>query len=134
MKMNLALLVLRVSFGGIMLVQHGWGKLLNFTTVMATFPDPIGVGSLSSLLLCVFAEVFCAAFIVAGLLTRFAAVALIINMAVAVFIVHGTDPFAKKELATLYLVGYLMVAALGPGILSLDKLAEKVLGRKLVRT
>jgi len=42
-------------------------------------------------------------------------------MAVAAFIAHGADPFAKKEMALLYLVGFLTVALMGPGRYSIDQ-------------
>jgi putative oxidoreductase len=42
-------------------------------------------------------------------------------MLVAAFIVHLDDPFKRKELALLYLVGFLIVLLMGPGKYSLDK-------------
>jgi putative oxidoreductase len=42
-------------------------------------------------------------------------------MLVAAFIVHLDDPFKRKELALLYLVGFLVVLLMGPGKYSLDK-------------
>ena len=39
-----ALLFLRLFIGGMML-SHGWAKLASFSTLSATFPDPLGVGS-----------------------------------------------------------------------------------------
>ena len=49
-----ALLFLRLFIGGMML-SHGWAKLASFSTLSATFPDPLGVGSTLSLLLILFA-------------------------------------------------------------------------------
>jgi len=43
------------------------------------------------------------------------------TMIVAAFIVHLDDPFKRKELALLYLVGFLIVLLMGPGKYSLDK-------------
>jgi putative oxidoreductase len=43
------------------------------------------------------------------------------TMLVAAFIVHLDDPFKRKELALLYLVGFLIVLLMGPGKYSLDK-------------
>jgi putative oxidoreductase len=42
-------------------------------------------------------------------------------MLVAAFIVHLDDPFKRKELALLYLVGFLIVLLMGAGKYSLDK-------------
>jgi putative oxidoreductase len=43
-------------------------------------------------------------------------------MIVAVLLVHGADPLAKKELAILYGAAYLAIMLAGPGRLSLDHL------------
>jgi putative oxidoreductase len=42
-------------------------------------------------------------------------------MSVAAFIVHFDDPFKSKELALLYLAGYLIIFVIGPGKYSIDK-------------
>jgi putative oxidoreductase len=42
-------------------------------------------------------------------------------MIVAAFIVHFDDPFKNKELALLYLAGFLIIFIIGPGKYSLDK-------------
>ena len=118
---NIGLLVLRLGFGATMAATHGWGKLIGFSKMAAEFPDPLGVGSVISLGLCVFAEFFCSLAISLGFTTRWAAIPAIINMAVAAFIVHGADPFEKKEKALLYLAGYVAIALLGPGKYALGR-------------
>jgi len=115
-----ALLVLRVVFGGAMIYGHGWGKLTTYGERSASFPDPLGVGSPASLGLAVFAEAFCALAIVLGLLTRLAALPLIVTMLVAFFVVHGNDPFGDKELALVYLAAYLALFLRGAGAWSVD--------------
>ena len=52
------------------------------------FPDPLGVGSTTSLALAVFAEVVCSVLLAFGLFTRLAAAVLAINMATAFLMVH----------------------------------------------
>lgn len=122
---SLALLVLRVTAGGMMLFGHGWTKLTHFTEVLSTFPDPLGIGPGLSLVLAVFAEVFCAAAVVAGLFTRFAAVPLVITMGVAAFVVHANDPWASKELALLYGLVCTTLVISGGGEYSLDALRRR---------
>ena len=53
------LLAARVVFG-LLLMSHGIAKLQNFEALSATFPDPLGLGSRTSLVLAIFAEMVCA--------------------------------------------------------------------------
>jgi putative oxidoreductase len=121
---SLGLLVLRLGVGGIMLTAHGWGKLVSYPTLLDRFPDPIGLGPGVSLTLAVFAEVFCSLLIVLGLGTRFAAVPLLITMLVAAFVVHGDDPWAKKELALLYAIPFLTLIFTGGGRFALERFVK----------
>ncbi len=115
-------LVLRVGFGGMMLT-HGWPKAVNLVSDWGTveFADPLGIGSTASLILTVFAELICALSVLIGYKTRLASIPLIITMLIAALVIHGPDPLAKKELALLYLSGYVAIAIMGPGKWSLDK-------------
>ena len=119
---NLALLMMRVWFGVAMLANHGFGKLKGFGEMSANFPDPLGVGHAMSLALAVFAEFFCSLLLVTGLLTRFAAFVLAVNMAVAFFLVHkgALSGEHSGELAFIYLAGYAGLLMAGPGRFSAD--------------
>lgn len=117
---NIGLLVLRVGFGSFMFFGHGWDKLMNFSVKSAQFPDLLGLGGSVSLALAVFAEFFCALAVIAGLGTRLSALPLMATMFVAAFVAHAADPFQRKELALLYLVGFTAVFLLGAGSFSLD--------------
>jgi putative oxidoreductase len=119
------LFVLRVSVGGFMLFGHGLKKLMAFGELSSRFSDPLGVGSQASLSLAVFAEVFCAAALILGLATRWAAIPLIVTMLVAAFLVHTADPWAKKEFALLYLIPFLTLLIAGPGRAALDNVLRK---------
>lgn len=124
---SLALLVLRAWLGVTMLANHGYGKLTTFSEKSASFPDPLGVGHAMSLTLAVSAEFFCSLLLVAGLLTRVAAFALAITMAVAFFIVHHGALGGERsgELAFIYLSGYVALLIAGPGRFSADGLLFK---------
>ena len=113
------LLVLRLAAGGLML-SHGIPKLMKWGTLSDRFPDPFGVGSPASLALAIFAEVGCSALLVVGLFTRLATVPLMVTMLVAALMIHGDDPWSKKELAVVYLLMYATLAMTGPGRFSLD--------------
>lgn len=118
---SLGILVLRLGFALTMVIKHGWSKLMNFGSMMGTFPDPLNIGSTASLALAVSSELLCALLVTLGLFTRLASIPLIISMAVAFFIVHGQDAFSKKEMAFLYMIAFLAIFILGSGKYSLDK-------------
>jgi putative oxidoreductase len=120
LKVDLILLLLRLAFGGMLLFSHGLPKLLTFSERSQTFADPLGVGSTLSLVLAIFAEVFCSAGVILGVLTRWASVPVIITMLTLVFIVHAEDPWQKKELALCYLVPFLCLFIAGGGRFAVD--------------
>jgi putative oxidoreductase len=123
MKRNydLGLLVLRIGVAGLMLT-HGVPKFLKFIGGdLSVVGDPIGIGTLLSTILVLVGELIAPVLIIIGIKTRFAAVASAITMAIAAFVVHGNDPIAKKELALLYLVGFVAIAFMGAGSISVDK-------------
>lgn len=129
---DLGLLGLRGVFGGLMLVGHGWPKILHFRADPSGFPDPLGLGGSMSFYGAVGAEVVCAALVVLGFATRLACLPLVFAMAVAAFIFHAKDPFflpgpSTKEPAFIYLAAFAALALTGPGRISLDHL---LLGRR----
>ncbi len=119
--LDLALLILRLFFGGLMLAVHGWPKWQKlFGPDPVSFADPLGLGETVSLTLAVFAECLCALLVVLGLFTRWATIPLLFTMVVAVFFVHAGDPLPKLEMGLLYLAAFLALLLLGPGQYSLD--------------
>jgi putative oxidoreductase len=118
---SLGLLILRVVAGGMILLGHGWPKLMRFSDLSSRFPDPLGLGSTTlSLSLVLLAEVFCAVAVILGFATRFVAIPLVITMLVAAFIIHADDPWQKKEFALLYALPFLTLICTGPGKFSVD--------------
>ncbi|HEY3215006.1 MAG TPA: DoxX family protein [Candidatus Eisenbacteria bacterium] len=126
---SMGLLLLRAGAAGLLLFGHGWGKLAHFAERAPRFPDPLGVGSTTSLALVIFAEVFCAAAVTLGFRTRLAVVPLLVFFAVALFVHHAHDPWSVKELAAVYAVPMLALLLTGPGRFSLDE----VLARRRAR-
>ncbi len=122
-KIDLAALVLRVVFGGLMVVEHGYPKLWKLWKGDPTqFPDVWGMGPVLSLTLATFAEFVCGLLLLIGLRTRLASLPLIVTMAVAAFYVNWPGPLKKMELALLYLAAYVAIYLMGPGWYSLDRL------------
>ncbi|MFV0304295.1 MAG: DoxX family protein [Moheibacter sp.] len=125
-NIDLSALILRVVGGGFMLYAHGIGKFTKFFSGDSIqFMNPFGIGETGTFALVVFAEAICAAFVILGLMTRYALIPLIITMAYAAFVTHGVDPFKDKELALLYWMIFVVSLLIGPGKYSLDRLIKK---------
>jgi len=123
-SVSFALLLLRLSLGGLM-IPHGFKKLMSFAAKSSSFSDPFHIGGPASMSLTIFAEFFCAIFILAGLMTRLACIPLIVAMSVAVFYSHHGQLFGDGEHAALYLAGYSALLFTGPGKISVDRLIGK---------
>ena len=118
---NLWLLLLRAG-GGAFMMTHGIPKLQKLLAGNLAFADPFGIGSTPSLILVIFAEVFCSALIVLGIATRLASIPLIVTMSVAAFMIHANDAFASKEMALLYLLIFITILVYGSGKFALGNL------------
>ncbi len=116
---DLGLLILRILSGAVLLT-HGYPKLQKILAGDLNFGDPIGLGQVPSLYLTTFAEFFCAILVIIGLYTRLALIPLIINMAVAFFIVHAADDFGTKEKSVLFLGMFIVLFFTGAGRYSID--------------
>ncbi len=122
--LDIGLLFLRVSAGGLLLFGHGLGKLMGFSQMATVFPDPLGLGVKFTLVIAVFAEFFCALLVMVGLSTRLATIPIIGTLLTAAVVVHAADPWAKKEFALLYAFAFITIALTGPGAFSLDGIVK----------
>ena len=122
---NLSMFLLRAGFGSLLFINYGWSKLMRFAELKDKFSDPLHIGQTPSLILVIFAEVFCTAMIVLGLFTRFAALVLIIMFVVIVFIVLKGKALKDLTLPILFLLVFFSILFCGPGKWSLDKLIGK---------
>jgi putative oxidoreductase len=120
---SFGLLILRLWIGFSMLLNHGAEKLKSFSDTAPNFPDPLGIGHTASLALTVFAEFFVSLFVIFGLVTRWSALVLAIDMGVAFIAIHkgALSGQGSGELAFLYLMGYVTLLLAGPGSFSVDK-------------
>lgn len=119
---SLLILALRL-FLGVMILIHGVDKLTNFDLLSETFPDIMGLGSYTSLMIAVFAEFCCSLFLMCGLLIRITVIPLLLTMAVAFFDIHDAN-FPGGELSFIYLVLLLILYFTGPGRYSVDYLID----------
>ena len=135
------LLILRLGFGLMMLIGHGWPKIAKFEAAKDSWPVPqfLPFSWLTpplSMVGTIFAEVGCAALLVLGLATRPAAFVLGFTMVVGAFQVHAHDPLfmaggPAKEPALLYLFPCLALIAAGAGAYSVDAQLHRERRRKL---
>jgi putative oxidoreductase len=129
---SIGLLAGRLLVGFIM-VAHGWQKL--FDTGPAAFGrsalDPVGVPMpVAAGYLVTFTELIGGLLLMAGLLTRLAAIALTIDLFMAIILVKAKVPLivpqdqpgAGMELDLALIAGFVIALFAGPGRLSLDRL------------
>ena len=116
---DLALLILRVGFGGFMLT-HGIPKI-SMLSNPSDFGDIIGVGATLSLILALIGEVVAPIMLIIGFKTKWAAIPSAITMFVAAFIVHSKDDLATKEHALLFFIAFVVILLTGAGKYSIDK-------------
>jgi putative oxidoreductase len=119
-----AMLVLRLAVG-ILMMLHGYDKLMHFAQYKGVFINFMGIGQTTSLALVVFAEFFCSIFLILGLFTRLATIPLIVVTCVIIFKVnHGKVP-PESENVVMFLTSYLVLLLVGPGKASVDHLIGK---------
>ncbi|MEP7279538.1 MAG: DoxX family protein [Bacteroidota bacterium] len=121
---NIAMLVIRVVSGAL-IIPYGYGKLIHFAEKKDVFTNFMGFGSPLSLALVIFAEFFCAMFIVLGLFTRLAVIPLLISTSVVVFKINHGNIFGKGETVALFLTAFFVIFLCGPGKASADGLINK---------
>lgn len=131
---DITALLLRIAFGALML-PHGYKKieklqaaydrpeiLESIDVLIPISSDPLGIGEKATLIIAIIVELVFASLVILGVKVRITTLPLIATMGVAAFLVHADAPFAKKELALLFLAGYLAIFALGAGKYSFKKL------------
>jgi putative oxidoreductase len=116
--------VLRIM-SGLLLLQHGTGKVLKFPA--GVVPPTFSLNSMPGYAGVI--ELVCGALLVIGLFSRPAAFIASGMTAVAYFLVHAPQGFFpilnKGELAVLYCFVFLYLAAAGAGPWSVDALRKK---------
>lgn len=122
---DLATLFLRLIVGGLFFARLGYEKIINYDQMIPMFGDIIGIGSKLSFNLAIFAEFFCAFFVLIGFLTRLTIIPILITMVVAFFVAHAKDTFDVKTLPLVYLFLTIVIFVLGGGKFSVDRLIFK---------
>ena len=125
---SLLLLVIRVFFG-VLFFTHGLDKMMNFQLLSDSYPDVLGFGSYTTLMVTIFCEFCCSLFLVSGLLTRVMTLPMIVAMGVAFFDVHDAI-MPEGELALIYMTVFVIIFLTGPGRYSLDYLIDMKISRE----
>ncbi|RIA09475.1 putative oxidoreductase [Flavobacteriaceae bacterium MAR_2010_72] len=118
-SINLALLLLRLGFGGFMLT-HGIPKINYLFQSPIKFTNPLGIGDTATLLLTLIGEVVAPILIIIGFKTKWATIPAAITMGVAAFVVHAKDSLSTKERALLFFIAFVVIFLAGPGKYSID--------------
>jgi putative oxidoreductase len=121
---NFGMLVLRLGLG-ILMLNHGYEKLIHFSGMKGNFINFLGMGSTLSLTLDIFAEFFCSIFLILGLFTRLAVIPILIAMSVALFKAHHGQLFGAGERAAIYFVCCITLLFCGAGKVSVDGMIGK---------
>jgi putative oxidoreductase len=123
---------------GVVFVVSGWGKLHGLDKVTDFFTElGIPAPGLNALVAST-AEFVCGGLLLVGLLSRLAAIPLIITMIVAIITakrdaLHGVSDLLGFEECT-YIVLAVWIALAGPGQLSPDRLIRNLLPRRSSQT
>jgi putative oxidoreductase len=124
----LPLLLVRLSLAAVF-VPSGWGKLHDLEKVAGFFTE-LGIPAPHFNAVVVgLSEPACGALLVVGLLSRLAAVPLVVSMTIAIItakradISGVTDLFAVDEF--IYIVMAIVVIVLGAGLVSVDRLVAR---------
>jgi putative oxidoreductase len=121
---NIAIFLLRVGASALM-IPHGYNKLVNFAKYKPDFINLFGIGSGTSLALAIFAEFFCALFLLFGIFSRLVSIPLIITMFVALGKAHNWEVLGDGEHAALYILIFSTILLVGPGKASVDGMIGK---------
>ena len=124
---SFGLLILRLSIGT-MLIHHGYEKTADIQNFADAFVRPIGIPfPILASYIAAYSEIYGSWLLIAGLLTRFAALSIVGTIGVAIYhaIVTAGFNIYLLELLVLYMGGALCILLLGGGDFALDIFLRK---------
>jgi putative oxidoreductase len=121
---NIGYLFLRL-FLGVAFITHGYPKMfggIEKWSAIGGIMSKVGITFFPAFwgFMAAFAELFGGFFLILGLCATISSFLILFNMFMAVFFVHGADPFSKKELAVIYLFCAFLFMVKGAGKYSVD--------------
>ena len=124
---SFGLLILRISVGA-MLIHHGYEKTADIQNFADAFVRPIGIPfPILASYIAAYSEIYGSWLLIAGLLTRFAALSIVGTIGVAIYhaIVTAGFNIYLLELLILYMGGSLCILLLGSGDFALDRFLKR---------
>ena len=124
---SFGLLILRISIGT-MLIHHGYEKTADIQNFADAFVRPIGIPfPILASYIAAYSEIYGSWLLIAGLLTRFAALSIVGTIGVAIYhaIVTAGFNIYLLELLILYMGGSLCILLLGSGDFALDRFLKR---------
>ena len=124
---SFGLLILRLSIGT-MLIHHGYEKTADINNFADAFVRPIGIPfPILASYIAAYYEIYGSWLLIAGLLTRFAALSIVGTIGVAIYhaIVTAGFNIYLLELLVLYMGGALCILLLGGGDFAIDRFLRK---------
>jgi putative oxidoreductase len=117
---------------GLLFVSTGWGKVHDIPKVTHFF-EQLGIPAAGfQAVLVGYSELICGSLLVVGLFARLATVPLIVSMTVAILTAKRSELHGLFDLVGFdeftYLCVLVMIAIIGPGAASLDRLMARRLG------
>ena len=112
---DLGLLFLRLSGAFLVLLIHGWPKLLHWQTELQLIDDPLHLGKAVTLACALFAEVICPLAIMAGVWTRLACLPFLFLLLVSMLLVLAKWTLEQGQFGWLLIILFSTIALAGPG-------------------
>ena len=124
MNTNIILLIVRLLFSGLMIINHGlqyFMQLWPFNDISVGTKTIFGLSTLFTAILFFIGEFLAPLFVLLGYYTKLSSLVCMLTMTIAIILTHSNNPFTEGELALLYLVGFLIIFLMGPGKYSVNK-------------
>jgi putative oxidoreductase len=112
---DVALLFLRVTASGLVLLVHGLPKAIHYASQLNAIEDPLHFGKTLTLYFAIFAEVVCPLLMIAGIATRLAALPIMLVSAVGLGLVHREWTLDQGQFAWMLLIMFGTLAIGGAG-------------------
>ena len=124
MNTNFQLLIVRLLFSGLMIINHGFQyfmQLWPFNDISVGNKTIFGLSTLFTAILFFIGEFLAPLFVLLGYYTKLSSLVCMLTMIIAIILRHSNNPFTEGEVAFLYFTGFLVIFLMGPGNYSISK-------------